>query len=136
MRPILFGIVLLWIVLTVPCYAGNELSVRLVEAVQGADEQSSAGLEDVIGILKRSLASANYRLVDSCIIQLPASAEQTLGSYTIKCSGTQKNLAVTVLRHGKEVLKTANIPLQGTKPFILGGLPGKSGVMLLVFLVK
>lgn len=136
MKPILVGIVLLSVVLSVPCLAGNELSIRLVEAVQGGDEQSGAGLEDVIGILKRSLASANYRLVDSCVIQLPASAEKTLGAYTIKCSGTQKNLTVIVLRSGREVVKTSNIPLQGTKPFILGGLPGKSSVMLLVFLVK
>lgn len=136
MKSVLLGIVLLAAVTVTPCYAGGLLSIRLVESTKGGDGQNAAGLEDVVDILNRSLASANYRLVDTCTVQLPANSEATIGAYTLKCSGTQKNLVVTVLRHGKEVVKTANIPLQAGKPFILGGFREKNSVLLLVFMVK
>ena len=129
--------ILFALVLVVPAFAGNQLSIRLVEVNyiggSGGEEGVGVGLEDVIDILKRNLASANYRLVDSCVVALPADETRTIGEYTLKCSGTRRNLAVTVLRFGKQVLRTANVPVQPDKPFIIGGLPGKLGPMLLVF---
>lgn len=135
MKTILLGTILLAAVAAVPCLAGDQLSIRLVEARQsgGAEPQDGVGLEDVIEMLKRNLASARYRLVDSCVLSLPADETLVLGEYTLKCSGSRKDLSVTVLRFGKQVLRSASVPVQGRKPFIIGGLPGKSGLMLLVF---
>ena len=128
--------ILLAVAVCTPCLADSQLSVRLVEAVPQGDQRSGEGLEDVIEILKKSLAVADYRLVDSCTITLPAGGSQTLGDYTIKCTGTRKNLAVNVFRGDREIVRSTNVPLHRDKPFILGGLPGRSGKMLLVFLVK
>lgn len=137
MKATLIGTLLLAVFLSAPSFAGDQLSIRLVEAKFGGDDrQSGPGLEDVIDILKRSLASANYHLVDSCVVTLPADGTQTLGEYTLKYSGTRKSLSVTVLRFGKQVLRTASVPVQANKPFIIGGLPGKSGLMMLVFLAR
>ena len=137
MKTMLLGVLLMAVVLAVPSFAGDQLSVRLVEVkYSDADQKTDAGLEDVIGILKRNLASAHYRLADSCVVALPVNETLTLGEYTLKCSGTEKDLSVTVLRFGKQVLRTAKVPVQGRKPFIIGGLPGKTGLMMLVFLAK
>ncbi|MEI6970129.1 MAG: hypothetical protein WCL44_01310 [bacterium] len=136
MKTTLLATILFTAMLAAPCLAQSQFSIRLVEARQsgGADPQDGVGLEDVIDMLKRHLVSARYRFVDSCTVKLPADDTLTLGEYTVKCSGNRKNLSVTVLRFGKQVLKTASVQLKDKKPFIIGGLPGKTGLMLLVFM--
>jgi len=134
----IFMVALLVGFLAMPCFAAEEqLSIRLVEAT--SDEKADAeGLKDIVAILKKNLAYSNYRLLASCTIALPFADEietRVLGDYTVKLSGPRDNLSVSIFRGNKRALKTT-ISLQVDKPFMLGGLPGQTGKLILVFLVN
>lgn len=129
------GIILLCLSLALSCQAGSVLTVRLVEGLP-ANTGSPQGLEDVIGALKNTQMAASFRLLDSTTIALPAAAEaHAMGGLTIQCAGEPKNLSITVFKGGKQMLKTT-LTLQDKKPFILGGLGGRRGKMVLIFLLR
>lgn len=115
------------------CHAGSVLSIRLIEATNEA-RGNAKGIEDVVGILGKSLAFRNYKLVASSSLRLPAkNATTVLGGYKVKCSGQAKGLAITVVQGKRQLLKT-KVVLRRKKPVMLGGLPSKKGKRILVFM--
>ena len=133
MKSIIPAAAILCICLAMPCLGGN-LSIRLAEASQ--DGQGVApSLRDVADALKQ-VGFGDCRMVSSVSVLLPAvDRTVSLGEFTVKCSGPQNNLQVSVKQGGKELLNTT-INLQTNKPFVLGSLSGKKSKMALVFLAK
>ena len=137
----LLPIVLLISLIAPPAsFAGDTLSIRLVEASTVTGGKVEKGLEDVARAMKSMLSSFNnYRLVASNTQRVPAKSKTVaLGEYSIKCSGKQKSMKIYVYRSGKIVTRTPKgTYLQDNKPFILAGLPGsKTGSLMLVFVIK
>jgi hypothetical protein len=119
-------------------FAGDALTIRLVEATTVEDGKVESGLEDVARAMKMTSFN-NYRLVASSTQRVPAKSKTTvLGQYSVKCSGKQKSMKINVYRAGKIVARTPKgTYLQDNRPFILAGLPGsKTGSLMLVFVVK
>jgi hypothetical protein len=115
--------------------AASSLSIRLVEA-SNKGSGASAGLKDVAGILKGSLAFSNYSLLGSCAMKLPASGDKgTVGGYEVTCRGGAQSLSITVVRDGK-VMLTTQVRMEDGAPLILGGFPGGAGRHVLVFTVR
>lgn len=115
--------------------AAGSLSIRLVEA-SNAGSGASAGLKDVAGILKGSLAFSNYKLIGSCAMRLPAMGEKgQVGEYEVTCSGNAQSLSITVVRAG-HVMLTTQVRMQDGIPLILGGFPGGAGRHVLVFTAR
>ena len=126
---------LLCLAAATPCLAGRSLSVRLVHATNEG-QGSAAGLEDVQHALKQSLPYTTFRLLSSASVPLPANNDAaSLDSVTIRCSGSQESLTITVNQGGKQILNTT-VNLRDGKPFILGGLPAKEGKKVLVFVAR
>jgi hypothetical protein len=120
-----------------PCLAGGNLSVRLVEGSDAA-RGGAGGLEDVMGVLKQNLKYKHYRLVAAASLSLPTGkTTRALGDYGVTCTGKQQDLAITVVdrQRRKQVLKTT-VNLRDNKPLIVGGFPSERGKMILVFVVK
>ncbi len=117
-----------------PCEAGRSLSIRLVHA-SNKQKGNNAGLQDVIQVL-RTLRYNHYRLVASASLGLPpGNGAASLGGYTVRCSGPQKSLKITVSR-GRRQLVNTTVSLRDGKPIILGGLPSQEGKLILVFVAR
>ena len=114
---------------------GATLTIRLVEA-SNQGKGLGKGLGDVGALLQDNLKFNTFRLVDSKSLPLPArGAAQLAGGFTARCSGDQKNLAVTIERGGKAVLQST-VELQRGAPLILGGLPVEGAKMIVILLVR
>jgi hypothetical protein len=114
--------------------AGSELSARLVEASK--EGTSSAGLEDVMEVLKTNLPFTAYRLLGSGAAPLPAAGRTLrLAGYSVKCSGPQDNLDLEVARRKRVLLRTT-ISLRDGRPLIVGGFPAGRGKHVLVFVAR
>ena len=116
-------------------YAGDRVSIRLVEASNNGSNISSK-LQDVHSILQSQIAYKNYNLVGSTSCQLPA--DQTLKmayGFKLKCSGKQQNFTLSVKQKKVELLKTT-LNLKDGKPVVLGGFPHGKSKLLLILLVK
>ena len=110
--------------LTLTGFAGDTLSIRLIEASNDG-KGVAPELSDVEKLLKQNMPYSGYRLVDSKATPLPASATIDLAAgFKVKCSGKQNNLSVTVTQNKKESLRST-VELRDGKPLILGGFPGK-----------
>jgi hypothetical protein len=115
--------------------AGSSLTVRLVEA-SNSGTGASAGLNDVVPVLKRSLAFSSYRLVASAGFRLPAVLQtRDVGGYSVTCMGSQERLEITVTRGGQVMLNT-QVALRDGIPLILGGFPAGNGRHVLVFAAR
>lgn len=113
---------------------GAQVSVRLVAIMPGPASDSS-GVNDILDALKNTLGDKRFLLSAEDKIVLPADQQRiTLEHVTLVCSGTQKNLQISVSIKGKQVIST-NVELEDGKPFILGGTAKKSRFAL-VFVVK
>jgi hypothetical protein len=121
------------------CIAGDSLSIRLVEASeQASTNKADAALADIVSIMQKSpvFRFASYRLAGSSSMRLPARKySRVLDGFKIRCDGKQDDLSITVYRNKKQLLKTT-VSLKDNKPLMFGGLPGKTGKMILVFLTK
>lgn len=116
------------------CQAGSSLSVRLVHA-SNKQPGNGAGLGDVIHVL-RTLRYKNYRLVSASSLRLPANnATTSLSGYSVRCSGPQSGLKITVSRGNRQLVNTT-VSLRDGKPIILGGLPSGEGKLILVFVAR
>ena len=120
--------------LSASAMAGN-LSVRLVKA-SNTPGGSSAGLGDVLPVLKKSLVYSHYALAGSTSLSLPAKqTSRQLGAYSVTCDGEQGNLAISV-RHGRKQLLNTRVSLSSRRPLILGGFPAGDGKLVLVFVAR
>jgi hypothetical protein len=120
--------------LSASAVAGS-LSIRLVRA-SNTPGGNSAGLGDVIPVLKKSLVYSHYSLAGSTSMKLPAqNSVRQLGSYSVTCNGQQGNLAITV-RHGRKQLLNTRVSLSSRKPLILGGFPAGNDKLVLVFVAR
>jgi len=130
MRTFAGVIVLLLTVCAAPARAGSELSIRLVEASEGARGGSLGG--HLSKMLPANLPFKQYDLLDSQSLALPASGSVTLkGGFMVTCSGGQQNLSVSLFRNN-ELLLTTLLNLQDDKPVVLGGFPGARGKVMIV----
>ena len=133
-------VLLLTCLATRDAFAGDTLSIRLIEASNVANGKVDSGLEDVAHAMKSMLTNFNnYHLVASNSQQVPVkNTTIVLGEYTVKCSGKQKSMKIYVYRGSKLVTHTPKgTYLQDNKPFILAGLLGsKTGSLMLVFVVR
>jgi len=125
---------ILCVCLAMPGLAGGNLSIRLAEATP-EEKGVPPSFSDVAAAL-RQVGFADCRLVASVAVFLPAKNwTATLGEFSVKCSGPQNNLEVSVRQGGRELLNTT-INLQTGKPFVLGSLSGRKSKMAMVFLVR
>jgi hypothetical protein len=116
---------------TLSGWAGQMLTVRLVEASQST-AASSAALADVSAILSRNLPYASFTLQGTQAMALPANQTVGLGGYAVTCSGPSGELQVSVKR-GSRVLISTILRLQGGVPVIVGGFPSANGKQIFVF---
>lgn len=114
--------------------AGDKLWIRLVEASHVGPE-GGAGLEDVVPVLKKSLAYSKFKLVSQTTSTIGGNQAPVLGGYTISYSGNQENLFIVVYRGNRELVKT-RVSLKDNKPLIVGGFPSRNGSYVLVFVAK
>ncbi len=112
--------------------SAQSLSIRLVEASRAVAPSSSA-LADVADILNRNLPFASYTLQDSRTLSLPANQTESLGGFSISCSGTARELKVVVRRRGQVLISTI-LRLQEGIPVMLGGFPSANGRQIFIFL--
>ena len=114
------------------CLAGQSVSIRLVEA-GNTPNVDSAGLADVIGVLRNNLPYSSFKLVASSSVSLPArKAVRTIGAYKVSCSGQAGNLVIAVSR-GRKVLLNTRVELH--EPLFVGGFPTGDGKHILVFVL-
>jgi len=107
--------------------SGGSMKVRLIEACPGnSAEQSSAGLGDVLPVLRRNRPAETYVLVGSGSCQLvPGSRAATSlprGFRVTANAAADEPLSVEVYCKGNRVVN-ARVRLSPAKPVILGGLP-------------
>jgi hypothetical protein len=123
-------------VLASAAHAGSELGIRLVEA-NSRRGGMGPGLEDVAGLLRENLPFNTFRLVSSGALRLPARGSTAdLGSgLAVTCSGSQRNLSVTVTRGRRPLLRTT-VALRDDRPWILGGFPGGDGKLIVILLAR
>ena len=134
MRPWIAALIVL-LTLAAGAQAAGSLSIRLVEA-SNEGSGASAGLKDIAGILKGSLAFSNYKLIGSSTMRLPAAGEKgRVGDYEVICTGSQQSISITVMRGG-QVMLTTQVRMQDGVPLILGGFPGGAGRHVLVFTAR
>jgi hypothetical protein len=114
--------------------AGGTLTVQLVKASSGERSGRVDGrLRGVAPALERNLAYTGFSVVESTAMPLPADGNpRMLGEYRIRCAGAQNQLAITVEKKDRPVVKTT-VALGDRKPFILGGLPAEDGALMLIF---
>lgn len=116
-----------------PVWAGQELSVRLVEA---SNRKPTRKLGDGFGFMRSNLPFSQFETVDRKSMPLPAAGEvQLQGGFRVVCSGDQFNLTVSIYRHGALQLTTI-LSLQDGKPAVLGGFPGESGRLLVELVAR
>jgi len=114
--------------------AGNQVSIRLVEARSGRPHLGP-GLADVAATLK-STRYNHFTLLASSGVALPARGTASqLGAYTVVCSGAQQNLQISV-RRGRKPLLSTTWRLRDGKPVVIGGFPAQGGKHILVFLAR
>lgn len=115
--------------------AGDKLGLRLVEATND-NSGVAPQLADVADLLKRNMPFTGYRLLDTKTLALPAkgAVEMKLG-FSVRCTGEQNNLAVTVVQK-RDVLLRTTAALEDGKPLILGGFPTTDGRIILILLVR
>ena len=129
------GIMLASLFMSAQVVEAGGLSVRLVEA-SSSDSASSAGLSDVIEILKKSLAFKSYSLKASSSVSLPAAKKAvSLDGYSVTCNGDQSKLEI-VVRRGSKVLLNTKVSLKKGKPLVLGGFPRGANKLVLIFVAK
>ena len=118
-----------------PAFAGNAISVRLVEA-HNESEEVAGGLGDVIGTLRKNLQYKGFALLGSKSMALPADGTVGLGrGFKVRCKGEQSGLHVTVLK-GKEAVLETTLNLRDGSPVVLGGFQSKRGRVLLVLVAR
>ena len=117
-----------------PAHAAKSLSIRLVHATQ-QPKASTRGLEDVAGVLTRSLPYNHFALEASGSLGLPAAGTASLGGYSVRCDGPQNRVTIQV-RQGKKVLINTTVSLRDKTPLVLGGLSASKGKLLLVFVAR
>jgi hypothetical protein len=116
MKKCLTAAAVLMLCLTVPCWAGSAVTIRLLQSSNPGDA------------LKKTQPGAVQQVVATATVPLPAvNATRILGVYQVTCSGDQKNFSITVFQGGKQALRTT-VGLEDGRPFILGGLQG--GVLI------
>jgi hypothetical protein len=126
---------ILLIASTAATWAGNTLSMRLVEASNG-DGGMDSSLNDVASALRGQLAFKSYRRVASGSVPLPANSNKaSLSGYTITCSGPQNALAIKISK-GRSNLVSTTVNLRDGRPLLLGGFPSKNGKMIVVFIAR
>ena len=126
---------ILLIASTAAAWAGNTLSMRLVEASNG-DGGMDSSLNDVASALRGQLAFKSYRRVASGSVPLPANKNKaSLSGYTITCSGPQNALAIKISK-GRSNLVNTTVNLRDGRPLLLGGFPSKNGKMIVVFIAR
>ena len=115
--------------------AGSQVSIRLVAILPGPSSDS-VGVDDVLAVLKKNIGENRYMVSAEDKISLPADNQAvSLVDVTVVCSGTQKDLQISVRHKGKQLINT-NVSLEDGKPFILGGASGKKSKFVLVFVAR
>jgi len=115
--------------------AGQQLSIRLVEASQQGGS-SSPELADVTAILSRNLPFANFTLQGSRKISLPAEqAVVQIGGYSLTCNGSQQDLQLAIRRGGRVLVSTILRLTDGT-PVIVGGFSSANGKQIFVLVAQ
>jgi hypothetical protein len=105
------------------------LSIRMVNAGIGTEIDPS--LKDVANLMRGNLAFSSFKLVESEIVNLPASAPVKMKSYKITLTGPANNLDVVISHAGRTLVKT-HVELKGHSPLVLGGFSARDGTILFV----
>lgn len=116
--------------LTATLQAGETVLVRLVRAsnVPGIDP----AVQDVKQAMSDNFAFKGFSLQDQKTFTLPADTTFTLGEYSIKCQGSQRQLKIFVGQN-KKLLVNTDVTLIDGKPLVVGGFPAQDGHNLIVF---
>ena len=133
-RTVLTVLLLICVMASSAC-AADTLFIRLVRA-SNTDEGIDPQLRDVVQMLRRTLVFKSYSLIGAARHRLPTKGmESRLAEFSVRCSGTQRNLRITV-RRGRSVLLNTTVDLKDNIPLVLGGFPGKGGHQVLIFLAE
>ncbi len=121
--------------LTGAASAAGSLSIRLVQA-SNRGQGVGDGLSDVAELLRGNMPFNTYALLATRSLALPADGAMPMGEgLTVRCSGRQGNLQVTVTRDGRAVLQTT-VELQDGIPLIVGGIPTERGKLIFILLAR
>ncbi len=114
--------------------ADERLTVRLLQADNSGGD-SSPGLEDVAGLLQRTLRFTTYRLLGTGTLEVRDGAAAKLGQEIVVRLGAVagKSMTVEVQQAGQRLVQT-KVTMQPDKPIILGGIPGPGGGTLILVL--
>tara|TARA_B100000609_G_C17021502_1_gene333921 strand:+ start:255 stop:674 length:420 start_codon:yes stop_codon:yes gene_type:complete len=117
-------------------YAGDSVSLRLVEASNSSDIVS-AELSDVAATLQKNLPFRSLKLLDSKMTAVPAANSRITmaGGYVIVCNGPQDKLQISISK-GKKEMVTSTVELQDQVPLFIGGFPAGESRILLVLISK
>ena len=116
-------------------FAGSTLSVRLVEASNSGGGMGT-GLNDVSHLLQSNLPYRSFQLLGARSMTLPADSSAAMGrSVTVKCSGAQDGVSVTVDIAGRTALQST-VSLRDNTPLVLGGFSSGKGKLIVILLAK
>ncbi len=107
--------------------AADTLRIRVVRATPEAADGVAAGLQDVLPVLRRTLAFKSYQLDGEATLPLPANGGLArVGVYQVICDGTADRLTVQIRHGNKRILRTV-ATVRRDQPVILGGFPVRTG---------
>ena len=107
--------------------AADTLRIRMIRATPEAADGVAPGLQDVLPVLRRTLAFKSYQLDGEATLPLPANGELLrVGVYQIICEGIADRLTVQISHGNKRILRTV-ATVRRDQPVILGGFPVRTG---------
>ena len=105
----------------------DTLRIRMIRATHEESEGVAPELQDVLAVLRGTLAFRSYVLDADATLPLPANGELArVGIYQVLCEGAADRLTVQILRGSKRILRTV-ATVRRDQPVILGGFPARSG---------
>jgi hypothetical protein len=130
-----FLALVLFVASVLPVLAGGQVSVRLVAMLPG-NASDSVGVDDVLGALKKNIGEHRYLAEVENSINLPANKQEVpMVEVSVIGSGDKDNFQIEIRRKNKAIINTT-VKLDPGKPFILGGIDGKKGKYILVFVIR
>ena len=105
--------------------AAGTLRIRMIRATHDEAAGVAPALQDVLPVLRSTLAFRNYTLDADEALPLPATGELVrLGVYQVLCEGDADRLTVQILLGSRRILRTV-ATVRPDQPVILGGFPAR-----------
>lgn len=103
------------------------LRIRMIRATHEESEGVAPELQDVLAVLRGTLAFRSYVLDADATLPLPANGELArVGVYQVLCEGGADRLTVQIRLGGRRILRTV-ATVRRDQPVILGGFPARPG---------